>query len=119
MNPFDFVKTINDKSNYLIDDENKSHYSQWLTNKALSYHKQTILYSNELNINNHIDNKMHYDYCWNKIPKGKRFSKWAKPDENENIEFIQKTYGYNLTKAKAALKILGNNISKLKEIYGV
>ena len=88
-------------------------YSQWRINSILSNFKDTILYANEVNINHHITNQMHYDYLHGSIRKQNRWSKSETKEEKkkrekneELISLISDYYKYNIVRAKEVLKIL-------------
>ena len=68
----------------------------------------TILYSNEMNMASHLDNKMQYDFFINTIRKRKRFSPWLKKDFLKDLESVKQYYGYNNDKAETALGLLTN-----------
>lgn len=104
MNPFDFVKSIN-SNNYIMEDSKESSYNPWLTNKAFSYHKDTILYANEINMHSNASKKMQYDYLFYSIKPAKRFSKWVKM-EMEDIDAIATFYNLSKKEAKQALNFI-------------
>ena len=106
MKPFDFINSITYKKNIAMDSNNESGYNPFITNRALSQFVDCILLSNEMNMRHHIDNKLQYDYFINRIRSKKRFKKWDKKLDNENIELIKEYYGYNNDKAITALSIL-------------
>ena len=86
-NPFDYVNSINiTKKDIMADDIAEKGYPPFMVNRALSYFNDTVLFANEMNINHHIDNKLQYHFLINIIKKKKRFSKWLKPQEVENLE---------------------------------
>lgn len=106
MNPFDFVNSINYIKKDIMTEENEKDYNSFLTNRQLSYFSDTVLASNEMNINSHLDNKLQYHFLINIIRKKKRFSKWDKNISTENLECVKEYYGYSNEKAKTALMIL-------------
>lgn len=88
-------------------------YSQWRTNSILSNYRQTILYSNEMNMNYHITDQMHYDCLYNSIRKQKMYNKpetkeekKAREKQEELHDLISKYYKYNAVRTKEALKVL-------------
>ena len=89
MKPFDFINSITYKKNIAMDSNNESGYNPFITNRALSQFVDCILLSNEMNMRHHIDNKLQYDYFINRIRSKKRFKKWDKKLDNENIELIK------------------------------
>jgi hypothetical protein len=94
-------------------------YEPWRTNTSLSNHIDTLFYSNLMNINYNVSNKMHYDYLFYSVRKSKRFSKKKTEldkqlekqykEEQDNIRLIQEFYKYNYTKSKQVLKILSDD----------
>jgi len=106
MKPFDFINSITYKKNIVMDSNNESSYIPFITNRALSQFIDCILLANEMNMRHHIDNKLQYDYFINRIRPRKRFKKWDKKLDNENIELIKEYYDYNNDKATTALSIL-------------
>jgi len=110
-NPFDYVTAISDtKKDLMRGTENdtlaEKGYNPFLTNKAMSYHPDAILHANELNSLPHLDNKLQFDYYINILRKRKRFSKWSKPENDENINIVSNYYGCNKQVALQYLKIL-------------
>ena len=116
-NPFDYVNSINvTKKDIMPDDITEKAYPAFMVNRALSYFNDTVLYANEMNVNHHIDNKLQYHFLINIIRKKKRFSKWLKPQEVNNLELIKEYYGYSNEKAKSVLPLFNNEqIELLKQ----
>jgi hypothetical protein len=117
MNPFEFVNSINiTKKDIMHDDISEKAYPPFMVNRALSYFNDTVLYANEMNINHTIDNKLQYHFLINIIKKKKRFSKWLKPQEVNNLELIKEYYGYSNEKAKSVLPLFNDEqIELLKQ----
>lgn len=109
MNPFDYVNSINSsKEDIMVDETSEKGYSSYMVNKALSYFIDTVMYANDMNERYHLDNKMQYFYLINTIRSKKRFSKWIKNVENNDLTAVQDYYGYSIEKAKVALSLLSN-----------
>ena len=109
MNPFDIVGDINSSKKGLINETNEKDYNAWIINKAFSYFPDTILHAQEMNTKAHLDNKMQHDYFMGAVRKGKRFTKWAKKDKDEDTLAVQEFFSYNREKAKTALTILSKD----------
>lgn len=111
MNPFDFVKSINNKTSNPIEDnpENEKHYEPFLTNRSLSYFPDTILYANEMNSRHFLEKRMQHDYLYHGISKKKRFSKWATRNTSGNIEFLVRVYECSRSKAEEIATVIGEN----------
>lgn len=111
MKPFDFVTEINGSKKDLIRKSDNPKlaekiYSPFLVNRALSYFVDTIMYSNEINRANHIDFIIQNDYYLNSIRSAKRFSKWHKREEDQDLETIQEYYKVNYKRALEISKVL-------------
>lgn len=115
MTPFDFVNAINSsKKNDIIaqaEDPNSAEkqYLPFVVNKSLSYFADTIMYSNAMNLHNILDSKLQFDYLLNSIRPAKRFSKWVKTENDDDLELIKKYYGYSTSKAKQVKSLFSSN----------
>ncbi len=117
MKPFDYVNSINTtKKDIMVDDIAEKDYNPFIINRGLSFFKDTILYANEMNVHHHLDNRVQFDFFINIIRKKKRWSKWTKPSDVDNLELIKEYYGYSNEKAKSILSLLSNEqIEQLKQ----
>ena len=118
MNPFDFVNAIlQNKKQLIIDDITEKAYTPFLVNRSLSYHKDCVMYANEMNRCHFIDKKMQNDFLLNTVRSQKRpFAKWIKSEKSDDIECIKSIYGFSDIKARQALLLLSKEqIQQLKE----
>ncbi len=111
MKPFDYVNSINySKKNMMEGTDNdelaESGYVTFLTNRSLSYFTDTLFYSNEINQYPHADNKLQYDYLLNSIRPKRRFAKWVKNIDSDDLEIVKQYYNYSTKKGLQALNIL-------------
>ena len=106
MKPFDLINSITLKKNIVMDSNAEAVYNPFLTNRALSQFIDCILLAKEMNQRHHVDNKLQYDYLINRIRPMKRFKKWDKKQDNENIEIIKEYYSCNNDKARVTLSLL-------------
>ena len=107
MSPFDFIKAITlTKENLIVDEASEREYNPFMVNRGLSYFPDTILYAQAMNLNHHMDKGLQFSYLINTIRKGKRFSKWYKPERDDDYDAVQRYYGYNHRNTVAALGIL-------------
>jgi hypothetical protein len=117
-NPFDYATAIlQTKKELIVDDLTEKEYQPFLVNRALSQHKDCILFANEMNRRHHLDKKMQNAFLLNTIRSMKRpFAKWAKAEKNDDLECIKLAYGLSDSKAREALRLLGKEqIQQLKE----
>ena len=116
--PFDYVKEIlYGKKNLIVDELTEKSYSPFLVNRSLSYHRDCILYANEMNFLHYLDKKLQHDFLINIVRSQKRpFAKWMKPEKNEDLECIKQIFGFSDLKAREAIRLLNKEqIQKLKE----
>ena len=117
-NPFDYVNSIlQNKKNLIVDEQTEKDYTPFLVNRSLSYHKDCIIYANEMNRRHFLDKKLQNDFLINTIRSQKRpFAKWVKSEKSDDLECIKTVYGYSDTKAREALRLLSDEqIQQLKE----
>lgn len=81
-------------------------YPAWVVNHALYSHSDMIFLVNEMNVNNHLDNKLQFDFLLNTSRPRKRFSPWLKTSKVNNLDLVKEYFGYSDQKAKDALTIL-------------
>jgi len=116
MNPFEYIKSINDtKKDIMVDDVAEKGYNLFIINRNFSFFNDTVLYANEMNRFHHLDHRLQFDFFINIIKKKKRWSKWIKPQDINNLELIKQHYGYSNDKAKSVLELFNNaQIEELK-----
>ena len=119
MSPFDFVNQINHGKKNLMDEtpELEREYKQFIINRALSFNHYTALYANEMNVLNHLDPKIHFDFFLNIIRPKKRYGKWLKRENNEVLELIKNYCKCSYAKAREYATLLNDsqlNIIKQK-----
>ena len=114
----DFLKSINQSKQNIMDEDvlAEKEYPAFVVNRTLSYFLDTVLYANEINMHPHLDNKLQFDYLLNSIRSNRRFTRWLKPDQDENIDAVKQYYGYSYQKARDVSDILtGEQLSLIKE----
>jgi hypothetical protein len=110
-NPFTYVDSVSySKKNLMRGSENdelsEKGYKPFLTNRSLSYHQDSVLYANEMNLRPQLDNKQQYEYLLNTLRKRKRFAKWKKQEPDASVEMIMEYFGYGRAKAEQAMRVL-------------
>ena len=61
-----------------------------------------------MNVHNHLDHKLQFDFFLNSIRSRKRYTPWMKASKKTNLEYVKEYYGYSNEKAKSALNILSD-----------
>jgi hypothetical protein len=118
MNPFDYVNAIlQNKKQLIVDEITEKEYVPFLVNRSLSYHKDCIMYANEMNRRHFLDKKLQNDFLLNTVRSQKRpFAKWAKVEKNDDLECIKLIYNFSDSKARDARRLLSKEqIQELKE----
>lgn len=127
LSPFDFLNSINggSRSPDLFGESRKvsegaqmdsveKQYVPFMVNRGLSYFRDTVVYANEMNRLYRLPGIMQYDFLKNIIRPSKRFSKWFKMEEDEDVKVIMEAYGYSYIQAR---KVLQNfSLDQLDEI---
>jgi len=116
MNPFDYVKAASySKKDIMVDDIAEKAYTPYIVNRALSYHLDTVLFANEMNINHNMDNRLQFDFYINTIKKRNRFSKWHKVIDDNDVDIVKSAFNYNKKRAEEVLSLLSKDqIQSLK-----
>ena len=81
-------------------------YPAYIVNKCMAQHLDTVMHANEMNQWANLPSKLQYDFFINTVRPKKRFSPWDKKDKIDNLELIQKYYGYSVEKARQVIDIL-------------
>lgn len=118
MSPFDFVNQIlQGKENLIVDEDTENDYAPFLVNRSLSYHKDCILFANEMNRRHFLDKKLQNDFLLNTVRSRKRpFVKWAKPEKVDDLTSIKNYFGFSEQKAREALSLLSeSDIATIKQ----
>ena len=107
----DWLKSINETKTNLVDNDStiETKYPSYIVNRCMSGQIDTLMFANEMNINNHLDNKLQYDFLLYTLRKKKRFSPWIRKEELSNLELIKKHYKYSDEKAKQVLPLLNDD----------
>lgn len=107
----DWLRSINETKINLVDEDSRieSKYPSYIVNRCMSGQIDTLMYANEMNINNHLDNKLQYDFLLYTLRKKKRFSPWMRKEELSNLDIIKKYYGYSDDKARQVLPLISED----------
>ena len=113
MNPFDYVKSINNKKPV----DSMSGYNPFLTNASFSYAMDTVMLANEMNQYHALPPECQYDFLNGSVKKGNRWNKWYKEEKNPHVEMVMEYYGYSKEKALEALQVLTQeNLRDIKKL---
>jgi hypothetical protein len=107
----DYLNAINHEKKNLMDTNDEmweKKYPAFIVNKCIAPFPDTIHLVNEMNLHNHLDKKLQFDFLLNSIRTRKRFTPWMKASKQKNLEYVKEYYGYNNEKARSALKVLSD-----------
>jgi hypothetical protein len=107
----DYLNAINHEKKNLMDTDDEmweKKYPAFIVNKCIAPFPDTIHLVNEMNLHNHLDKKLQFDFLLNSIRTRKRFTPWMKASKQKNLEYVKEYYGYNNEKARSALKVLSD-----------
>ena len=104
----DYLNSINQNKQNLIDQDPlaEKKYPAYIVNKCMAQHLDTVMHANEMNQWVNLPNKLQYDFFINTVRPKKRFSPWDKKDKIDDLELVQKYYGYSVEKARQVIDIL-------------
>ena len=104
----DWLNSINSTKKNIIDEDpdTESKYLPYIINRCMSGHLDAVMYANEMNLAQHLDKKLQYDFYLNTLRSRKRYSPWIRKEELKNLESIKSYYGYSNEKAKQVLPLL-------------
>lgn len=117
MSFFDVLNNVTQSKEYIYSEELEKDILPFMLNRGMSNFPDCVLYANEMNIRQNVTKKMLYDFYHLAIqPKKKRFSKWSKPQKDEDIALIRKFYGCSVSVAEQYYMIIGEEgIDHIKE----
>lgn len=117
MNPFEISGLVSTTTADHWDEIGEKDYVPFMINRGLSYHIDTIMLVQELNRRHTMPREWQYDFLRLAIfPKKKRFSKWAKPEEDQLIDTISEAYQVNRQRAIGIRALLDNDaVAVLRE----
>jgi len=110
LSPFDFIKSINEKTGNLMEvsPDTEKDYTPFVVNRGLSFSPDTILYANEMNCLPFTERRMQYDYLYASVRRRKRFDKWIKPEEGneELVQAVMQRYGIGRKRADEYISLM-------------
>ncbi len=114
LSPFDFVKSINEKTENLIQvqPDAERDYVPFMVNRSLSFSPDTILYANMMNEKWMLDKKMQYDFLYGSVRRRRRFDKWMKREEDDMTPLVMEIYQVNQRRAIEYLSLMNEDQKK-------
>lgn len=114
MNPFEISGLVSTTTVNHWDEIGEKDYVPFMINRAMSYHIDSVMFAQELNQRPTMPKQWQYDFLRYAVyPKKKRFSKWAKPEEDHLIELISESYQVNRQRAIGIRALLDDDAIKI------
>jgi lipopolysaccharide assembly outer membrane protein LptD (OstA) len=111
----DIIPSILQTKKVVVTAENERDYVPFVANRALSFHHDVVMFTNQMNLVPNADPLLQYHYLLNTVRAYRRpFQKWQKRETVENLEAVKEYFGYSNEKAKDALSILSD--AQIEEI---
>ena len=104
-NPFDYTNSINYTKEDIMDPMEEDKYPSFMILRGLSQFQDTVMLANEMNLYHQLDGRLQYDFLRGTVRKKKRFGKWAKKTEVDNVDVIKEYYGYSDSKAQSVIDL--------------
>ncbi len=104
ISPFDIIKHLSEKTplEYEI-----SQYNPWMVNRGFSNMMDTVFFAEAMNKYYSLDKDIQRDFLYFGIPKGKRWGKWTKQSDINNIVgLIMNKYQCNRQVAETYHKLM-------------
>lgn len=111
MNPFDYISDASyAKKNIMRGTENdtlaEKGYNPYISNLAFSYHPDSILHANLMNQYHELPNRAQYEFYIHSLRPKKRFAKWVKNIDNDDLTAVCEYYKCNINVGKEYLSLL-------------
>jgi len=103
---FDVVNNICSSKTLLQPEQVVGLASPYMMNRAMSFNHDTAFFAEEASAFRNIDPYQLYMFYFYSTPKKKRYGKWTKKVNNEDLQLVQSSYGVSEKKAMEYLDIL-------------
>jgi hypothetical protein len=117
LSPFAWLDSITQSKTDLMIENGENSYPAFMVNRGLSYYPDTLMHAVELNLYQHLDYRLQYDYYLEAIRKQKRWSKWGKKKTSDDAKIVMDYYKCNSKRAAEMLQLLtAEQIEQIKEL---
>lgn len=120
-NIFSYVNNINNGGPNMMRDTGNDELAEkdfvpWVANIAFALYPDTVLQANEMNQNPHLHPRAVYEYYKNSVRPKKRYAKWVKHIDDEDLIAVCNAYSCNRNIGKQYLSLLSRQeIDALKQ----
>lgn len=103
---FDFLNDLTKDKTYLFNEMNRSAYSPFFINRGMSQHMDCIFIAEAVNKMPHVDKELQHDFYFYSLAARKRYGKWAKAEEDDDVDTVMKAYKVNRVHARQYLNLM-------------
>lgn len=109
---FDFVESISSTKEDLISaGRPESEYNAFVVNRSLSYHPDSVLYVNEMNLWRDLPRRLQYDYLLHSLRRRQRRGRWSRPTDTERVAAVSERFQLSHKKAREMIRVLGDQFA--------
>lgn len=105
---FDIINNICYDKQDIINEDNQRQYVPFLVNRGLSQYVDCVLLANDMNLYHELPVQLQNLYFLSSVSKRKRFSKWAKRIQNDDLALIQEMYQCNERRAEELFSVMSS-----------
>lgn len=113
MSPFDVANSLRSTKKYLMGVEMAERdYNAFMVNRALSYHRDSLPYAQEMNMSQGLTATMQYDYLFYSIRQNRSRDrvKWGKKERaDDDLLAVMEYYGYSTRRALEVISLLNSD----------
>ena len=82
-------------------------YDPWFMNRICANNNDTVYFAEMLNTFPGISKQMSYDFYYYGLERGRRYGKWRKGQDDDEVKCVAAAYGINRRRAAQYIKLLG------------
>lgn len=88
LNPWDYIKSINQSKEYLFSNEEISsrEYSPFMVNRGMSHSLAGLPFAEAMDQASHLDSKIQYDFYFFGVPKSHKYTPWVSGKKSHGVE---------------------------------
>jgi hypothetical protein len=119
LSPFDILSILNEKKEVLDQEDIQTFYSPWMINKGFSQMRDTVLFANEMNRLSSLPRDLQFDFYYYGISRKKRYGKWNKMVEEQDISLAMERYPhFSKKRLREVMSILRPHVKSIEgELY--
>lgn len=98
-----------------VSEDDLAKYVPYIANRHFSYFKDTFAAAHTMNRSSMVPKEVQFTYYLNRLKPRKRFYKWPKKQNNEDVKLLSQFYKINEQEATVYLSLLSEEqLNKIK-----